>query len=384
MPLPMHGGRSAAPSDVYGRPAASRDPLVDEFFFAPGRGRSVVVNAHAPMRGRSGRPGRGSSSRTRLLAALLAAVVVVAAAAFFVMRSGGSADAMVFKYAFNKGAKQTYALSLSVNVVPAGIPDAQSFEGKVDATLGYEVVETLEDGSSVVDLTLEGLSVTPNPGGFTPGGVEKLTVTIGPDGTVKKVEGSGGIFGAAASALGPSSSPMEADPSDTTGSQALFPQFPANAIAPGDTWEEDTTFPLPFGQNNVTVHTSGKHNGFEEGEFGRVAKMHQSMSTPFDFSFSLAEALGAAGQPGSVPSDVQNAVFKITGDITMDSDSLVIPETGDLVRMDGNGKVSMRMRMEGVPQQPGTPTDFAMEMTMNVSLIRVAGGAAAPADPAAA
>lgn len=370
MPMPQ------APARYTG----ARDVLVDEFVFAPGRGgRGVSIGQSVSAPRGEGR-GLRRSPRSRLLAALLAAVVVVAAAVFFVMRGGGSADAMVFKYAFNKGAKQSYALSLTMTAVPAGVPDAQSFEGKVDATLGYEVVNTLEDGSSVVDLTIDGLTVEPNPGGL-PTDVGKLTVTVGPDGTVKKVEGSGGLFGAAGAVFGPASSPMGADPSDTTGSQFMFPQFPANAIAPGDSWEEDATFPLPFGDQSVTVHTSGKHTGFEEGEFGRVAKMHQSMSSPFDLSFSLAEALaglGGEGAGGPLPPEAQNAVFKMTGDMSMDADSLVIPETGDLVRMDGTGKVSMRMRMEGMPAQPGAPTDVAMDMTMKVSMVRVAGGAAAP------
>jgi hypothetical protein len=378
LPLPRAGAsRDALLTASRDAVVASRDALVDEFYFAPGRGRSVMVGNAASGAARGGR-GFKRSSRSRLLAAMLAAVVVVGAAGFFVMRSGGSAEAMVFKYAFNKGNKQTYALSITLNAVPAGVPDAQSFEGKIDATLGYEVVNTLEDGSSVVDVTLEGVSISPNPSGApVPTEFGKLTVTVGPDGTVKKVEGSGGVFGAAGAVMGPSSSPMGADPSDSTGSQFLFPQFPTNAIAPGDTWDEDATFPLPFGNQSVTVHTKGKHNGFEDGEHGRVAKFHQSMTSPFDFSFSLAEIAGTQG--GAVPPEAQNAVFKITGDMSMDADSLVVPETGDLVRMDGTGKMGMRMQMEGLPSRPGMPTDFAMDVTMKISMIRVSGGAA-PAD----
>jgi hypothetical protein len=387
MPLPGSGeSRSSGVSALYGRSAGSRDALVDEFVFVPGRGRSSTSAGYS-IAAPSGGGGRGfkGSSRNRLLAAILAAVIVVAAAAFFVMRDGGSADAMVFKYAFNQGAKQTYALSLSVNAVPSGVPDVQSFEGKVDATLGFEVVQTLEDGSSVVDVTLEGLSVTPNPGGFVPPDLGKLTVTLGPDGKVKKVQGSGGVFGAAGAALGSMSSPTGGgDPSETAASQFMFPQFPVNAIAPGDEWSEDATFPLPFGDNTITVHTKAKHEGFEESEFGRVAKLHHAVSSPMNVAFSLADLAGSLGEGGgsALPAGAQNAVFRISGDMSMDADSLVVPETGELVSMIGDGKMSMRMQMEGLPSGAETPADFAMNMTMKVSMTRVSGGVAPAAEAA--
>jgi hypothetical protein len=340
-----------------------RDPVsvrpglfVDEFWFT----------LSGPARTRSASP-------RRLRAAVAAGVAVVLVAALLVLRMSGGVEAMVFRYAMAKGDKHTYDLSLSMSGVVAGVPDAPPIQGTVNATLGYEVISS-DGSSSVVELTLSNVRAVPSMGAVP--GESRMRVTIAPDGSVTKVEGSGGVFGAAGASVGSLSS-IPGSPSDTAGSQFVFPQYPSEAVKPGDTWSENTTFPLPFGDNKVTINVSGTHNGFEESPYGRVAKFHHTITSPLDISFTLAEVFsameGAAPPPGA-----ENAAMRITGDLSMDADSLVLPDSSDLVRLDGTGKMKMYMQMKGVPQgADGAPTDIAIDTTMKIAMIRVDGANAA-------
>jgi hypothetical protein len=331
--------------------------FVDEFFFTP-----EISGKGSKARGSLRRPG----SPKRLRAALAAGLAVVLLAGFFVLRMGGGAQGQVFAYALARGDKHTYDLTLTMNAVPAGVPNAQPFEGKVNATLAYEVVDEAADGSSTVAMTLQNMSMEPNMGTAMPNGTT-LRVTIAPDGRVTNVEGAGGVFGAAGASLGA----LPGSPQDTAGSQFMFPQFPSDAVAPGDSWDEESTFPLPFGDNAVTVNVNGKHNGFENSQFGNVAKFHHSTTMPLNISFAFAELAQSMGDAAaSIPPGAENAVMRITGDMSMDADSLVIPDTGELVSLDGDVKMTMHMKMEGLPEGAGAPGDFAFTSTMDVAMLR--------------
>jgi hypothetical protein len=362
--------------------------FVDEFWFSPsGKGAGLgTVRAAGPSL--SGLRVGGRKAPNRLVAALAAGLVVVLVAAFFVVRMSGGAEGQVFAYALAQGEKRTYDLSITINGVAAGVPDAPPIQGTVSATMGYEVVSKEADGSSVVEFTLQNLRSEP-AAAFGPGAAGgSLRVTIAPDGSVTDVEGVGGVFGAAGSSLN-SFSELPGSPSDTAGSQFMFPQYPGEKIAAGDSWDEESSFPLPFGDNTITVKSTGKHNGFEDDpKFGRVGKFHHSISAPMDMEFTMADLFSAMsealeGQAGQVPPEASNAVMKITGDMSMDADSLVIPDTSELVRLDGTAKMSMRMVLEGLPQGAGGPPgDLAFDMTMKITMLRVDGGAPV-ADPAA-
>ena len=173
---------------------------------------------------------------------------------------------------------------------------------------------------------------------------------------------------------------MPGSPSDTAGSQFVFPQYPSNAVKPGDSWSEDSAFPLPFGDNKVTVHMSGKHNGFEESQYGRVAKFHHTITSPLDISFTFADLFASMGEMagGSAPPNgAENAAMRITGDLSMEADSLVLPGTSDLVRLDGVGKMKMHMQVQGIPEGADGSGDVAIDTTMKVAMVRVDGANAA-------
>jgi hypothetical protein len=363
---------------------------VDEFWFGPSaKGAGLSAGRAGPSL--SGLRVGGRKAPNRLVAALAAGLVVVLVAAFFVVRMSGGAEGRVFRYALTQGEKHTYDLSITMTGVVAGITDAPPIQGTITATMGYEVVSTEPDGSSVVNFTLQNLKSDP-PGGFGPGaGGGTLRVKVAPDGSVTDVQGVGGVFGAAGSSLD-AFSDLPGSPSDTAGSQFMFPQYPGGKIAQGDTWNEESSFPLPFGDNTITVKSSGTHNGFvDDPQYGNVGKFHHKISAPLNIEFTLQELFEemskAFGGQGTVPvpAEAANAVMKITGEMTMDADSLVVPDTNEVVRLDGTAKQSMRIVMENLPQGAGGPPgDLAIDMTMKITMLRVDGAANEAASDAGA
>jgi hypothetical protein len=347
---------------------------VDEFWFGPSaKGAGLSAGRAGPSL--SGLRVGGRKAPNRLVAALAAGLVVVLVAAFFVVRMSGGAEGRVFRYALTQGEKRTYDLSMTMSGAAAAVPNAPPIEGQITGTLGYEVVATEPDGSSTIELTLENLRMDP-PSGTLPSGASKMRVKIAPDGSITGIEGTGGVLGA--TGAGMNSALLPQNPSDGPASQFMFPQFPDDKIAPGASWSEDLEVPLPFGDDAIKVHVAGSHVGLEDSKYGQVAKFHHTITSPLDVRFTFAElfeAMGEAlgGSAGDIPAEARDAAMVISGKLNMVTDTLVVPDTTDLVRLDATIDMDMRMTLEGVPPSAGAPEDVAIDMIMKVVMIRTDG-----------
>jgi hypothetical protein len=338
----------------------------------------------------------GLRENPRLVPLALVLLVLVIAAAVVLLRSGGSGDGssgdtaapltdttpVVFKYALAAGQTRTYDMTIDMNFVPRAEGAAQPFSGKVAATMSFNVVKQLPNGAIVLDVAITNVKIDPAPQGTPPTDGSRMRVTLAPDGRVLYFEGDGNLFGASGGGTGS----LFAGSSQATGkaeSQFLFPQFPTEAVKQGDEWTESSSFPLPFGGDEITINTKGVHRGFEDSSYGRAAKIQYTIQSPFDIAMRLADlAKVAAEQTGgeqiAVPPEVANAVFKLTGNMTMDAENLVLPETGDLVKLVGTMKASMALAIEGLPssQAGGAPSSMEFDTTMTMSITRTDGATA--------
>jgi hypothetical protein len=318
---------------------------VDEFVFAPESSARLRISAR-PLAGK------------RLLAGTLA-VLIIALTGFVVLSSPQEAQAVVYRYAFKLGETRTYDLQMTVDVTPTGIPDAQPFKGKLGGAVGLDVVEQREDGSAVVELTMSNLTFEPSIGaaGFDPG---TLKLSVAPDGRISSVEGTGGILGAAGAAM---RSPVTSsgNPTDTASNQFLFPQFPAKGVKPGDSWTESSTMTFPFGDDAITMNVEGTHDGFEDTTYGEAARLKHAVKSPLDLTVPLKD----------IAPELQAGAVKITGDLSMTTTSLVLPDTSDLVSMDGTITTAMQMVFEGAPALAAQPLSFTA--TMGVKILRIDG-----------
>jgi hypothetical protein len=234
------------------------------------------------------------------------------------------------------------------------------------------VLSRQEDGSATIQLSLRNVLFEPDPGNVPfKGG--KMRVRVAPDGRLTKIEGQGGIFGAAGAALNATLAGAGGVSSDTAGSQFFFPQFPKTAVQPGDTWEDDDQMAMPFGGDKIAVHTKGRLNEYEDTHYGRAAVVEHTVDAPYDIEFTVAEMVKALGSRLAVPVPVgaEGGRFKISGTSEMHSESRVIPETGDLVHLNGRADMTMKMSSEGIPDVPSEP--FELKMKMKMAFVRVDG-----------
>lgn len=334
-------------------------PLVDEF--------------HA-----GGPPPR--APRSRFLALPLALALIAGAAGVLVLRSSPSAEAQVFRHAFQAGETRTYQMTMDLTATPEGIPDTETIEGSVQATMRMTVVSSYEDGSGVVEIDISDVRMEPAQPGV-PTELGTLRVTVDPDGSISDVEGAGGLL--SMTGVDPMSGFTSGGGSDASSSQFFFPQYPADAIAPGDTWSESTTVPLPFGDDQLTIDVGGELLGYEGTRYGRAARLGYDIDMPMDMSFSMQELFDAMlaftrefGPPGEAvsppPAEFRDARFVFSGGMQMNAESLVIPDTSDLVQLDGTADMRFTVKLEGVPDGLlGDSNEMTIDAELKMSMVRV-------------
>ncbi len=318
--------------------------------------------------------------RGRLLPALIAGLLVSGAAGYFAInKSFNDGELVSFRYSYASGDKRTYDMTMEMNMKPAGLPDAAPFEGTMNATMNLDVVSKAEDGSTVIDIKMSNVALQPNLNAG-PGDVGKMRVTIAPDGRVTRVEGVGGPFGAAGIDVGSFLNIPGGGATDGASSQFLFPQFPSEGVRPGDSWTEETVMPLPFSDVPIKVKTEGTFEGYQQTLYGQAARMHHVVTMPMNFDFTLAQlfqSMAAVTEGGAppVPLEAQSARFVVSGSMKMITDSLVLPDGGDIAKMVGTTDMDLNMRIDGVPadQLEGSPGEFSMAGTTKMTIIRTDG-----------
>lgn len=339
-------------------------------------------------------------TRSPLFVALLSVVVIAAAVAVVLTRGTENAEAVTYRHAFTDGQTRTYDLSMTMDMEPVDVPGQEPITGRMTGTMTMSVVEVNDDGSAVVDMTVSNIQVqgvSPDQAPFEGKREQTVRMTIAPDGRVVSVESGSLDF----LPIGAPGLAGETSPTGGSSSQFFVPQFPNGGIVPGDTWtetrevplmdeetkaqfeQEDVPVPLPTdGSMEVTVE--GRHDGFEETDYGRAARIHQDIHMPMDFEFPLGAFFaafiegfgGTSGRPGqpapTVPPELMEAVMVMQGNMDMAADTLVRAADGDLVRMDGEMDTDMRIEMRNLPDElsQGAPSEFAMRGTMTMHVIR--------------
>jgi hypothetical protein len=339
-----------------------------------------------------------SGSRRRSIPIVIILLVGLIAAAVIYLKPTGSkpeppapsveapslADStpVLFRYAFEKGDARSYDMTIHMNLVPKGGEGAgaQAFTGTITSTMTINVVKRLADGGSVLDVSINNVKLDPPPNGADiPTGGAQMRITLAPDGRVLYFEGTGGFLGGIGSAAnGMFAGSTQA--SNEAQSQFLFPQFTDTAVKPGDTWKETSSLALPFGDSKTIVTATGKHLGYQNSSYGRVAKLDYKVQSPLNYEFARADlAKIAAGSqaPGSDPVAAQpgleNARFTIAGNMVMHANTLVLQKTSDLIKLEGTMKATMRIGMEGVPQlaESGQPQSIEFDQTLKMTIVRI-------------
>lgn len=312
----------------------------------------------------------------------LSFVVLVAAVVGLVVRGPQTAEALVYTYAFEPGQTRVYEMKMDMKVTPQGLPEmGQAIDGALNGTLKAKVtmktVEVRKDGSAVLELTMSNLRGTGPLGVGAQIGSQTMRMHVSSNGEILGVDGQG-LFGA----LDPTMmfGVSTGDAGGTFGSTSLFATFPDKALKPGDTWTQTQRIPFPFGDQELTVSTSGEHEGFEDSSFGRVARMSMTIRMPFNIAFNFADILSFAAKVGGraveseVPAELRSARMVMSGGMNGDMTALMPPGRGDLVKMVADMKMDLGTNIENVPAAftQGAPQSFKMLADMRMEMVRIA------------
>ncbi len=303
-------------------------------------------------------------------ALVLSFVVLVAAVVGLVVRP---ADAHVFRYVLEPGQTRTYSMSMRSVFTPQGIAGfAESIDETMTGRMTIKVVEVRTDGSTLFDLSLFELSVSSSSAPPESGSMRML---VSNSGKLIDIEGTGILGGFDFGAL---LGVANKESGETFGATSILPSFPETAIGPGDTWTETEEVPLPFSDTKLQVNVRGEHQGFQDTTYGRAARVFTKTSAPFDFGFSFADILQLAGE--ALPAELNAPEIRafrmvVSGKMLGDLTALVVPDTGDLVRMQMDMKMNFGFRFENAPAEfalSGGPESFSMLGDMRMKLDRIA------------
>lgn len=310
--------------------------------------------------------------RQGLPALLLSFGVLVAAVVGLAVRPA-TAESLVYTYALEPGQTRTYAMSTRMLFTPQDIPDfTETLDETVTGKLTMKVLEVRSDGSTLIDFSMSEVSTTGTDTSDGDVDAGSMRMLVSKSGELLDIEGSGDLFGGfdLGEFMGVS------DDGSSVGATNVLPTYPSKPIGPGDTWTESADVPLPFGNESMHMTATGEHQGFQETNYGRAARMHMKMSTPLNLGFSFADLLSGTGEqlPDLAGSGFEAARMVMNGSLRGDATSLVTPGTGDLVKMQMDMKMNFSMRMENVPAElmQGAPTNFSMLGDMRMKLDRIA------------
>jgi hypothetical protein len=281
-------------------------------------------------------------------------------------------SATVYAYSLTAGHSRDYSMSMRMTFTPKGIPSVGAITAAATGKMGVKVVEVRDDGSVVFDLTVSDVKTTPaDPSGAA---IDDETIRM----TISK---SGKIISVTGGAL-PGFDPTElvgiedAEGKASIGSSSLFPVYPADAIEEGDTWRTSDSVKQPFGNPPVRVTTSGRHLGFLDTTYGRVARVKVNTKTPVDFGVGFDKLLGAVGQqaPAGLPPEFGKIRMVMNGVADGDLTARVLPEDGDVVAMVYLLKLNMTMKFENAPPSAAGafPPNIGMVGDMTMKLDRIA------------
>ena len=320
-------------------------------------------------------------------------IVVLVAAVVALFLGPQAVEARVYSYALEVGQTRVYAVSMQMSLRPQGfsVPgEDEAIDETITGKMTMTVVDVAADGSAAIEMTMTEMT----GGASAAGPSEPIQVRVSKTGEVLSVEG-GGLPGIDLSTLlGGSGSGS----SSSLGSMNIFPVYPSDAIAPGDSWTEDLDVPLPFGDGKMHITSSGKHEGFEDTRYGRAARVRMTYDAPMDLSFTFADLMGMLSEaftsggtgssgtgtsgpgkpPGTaMPPGLDRTRMVIGGRMDGDMVARAIPETGDLVGMQVDMDIDISMRVENVPQElsvlmSGMPSSFEMVGDITMTLDRIA------------
>ena len=289
-------------------------------------------------------------------------VLLIAVGVVFVLPKGGGGRALAL--GFQQGGDLTYRMSMGMDGSISIAGQSAPFRMQVNATVSMKVQSVDSNGNATVNVSIKNISFKSDPAvpyDTVPKTLDQ-TMVIAPDGRI--LEGGLGL------------SSVGAGGQTAPGWDQFAPLLPSEAVAPGDTWSQDTDVPLPFGDDTMHVSTESKLLAFADEDGREVAVVKTSTKVPFDFTVSLVDILKTTGESAEdvgIPagSDLQIAYG---GDMTMETTSRLDTTSKQLLGSVSDGTMNIKFHFENLPPEAGPdPGEATLTGTFTYSETKVAG-----------
>ena len=226
-------------------------------------------------------------------------LILLAGAALLLAGCGAAAqsDQVALQYDFNAGDRYVYDLSLDMQAEVTGPAfDQQDVpqDAALDARLSVEVTEVDDAGVATLELLVEDATMTVDgetkEASETPH--EPFTIQVDQDGKVISANGNPlkpeGTEGSLPDGF---MDRLPFDPSQFAPQTDVI--FPEEGIAkPGDSWTSQTTYPIPFLDQQIVVETSGELDSISDRDGRQVANLTFNVDAPVDLTIDFGKLFG--------------------------------------------------------------------------------------------
>lgn len=308
-------------------------------------------------------------ARRRPVGLIVGVVVAVLAlvAGFVAFTSLGGdeqrASAQPLSLAFTKGESRTYAIHMTMDgqiEASETLGGSQSLQMEMTETMTWKVVSVHEDGVATVRVTIDEISGSVN-GIEMPaetGDVPAIEMQIAPDGRVLT---AGGLSFAGFDQTGGAGFP---------GMGQMTPLLPDGPVEPGDTWTEEFSQDIPFGEGSIEYTATNTFERYEDVDGVQAAVITSAYQVPMDFRIDFGKLLetmgGAEGITGAT--GLAGASIAYGGEGSFGMTSWIDLEAKEMLKMSSSGSFDMTMSFQGVAgledAQMGFTGDFTQDLTL--------------------
>ncbi|HET9722504.1 MAG TPA: hypothetical protein VFR44_01535 [Actinomycetota bacterium] len=297
-------------------------------------------------------------------------VVVLALVAGFVAFTtlGGdeqSASAQPLSLVFTEGQSRTYTIHMTMDgQMEAGemLGGSQPLQMDMTETMTWKVVSVDRDGIATVRVTIDSVSGSVN-GIEMPSGAEQdmpsIDMQIAPDG---RVLSAGGLSFAGFDQTGGAGFP---------GMGQMTPLLPDGPVEPGDSWTEEFSQDVPFGEGTIEYTATNTLERYEEVNGVEAAVVTSSYTVPVDFRIDFGKLLesmgGAEGITGATGMSEASIAYGGEGSFVMTS--WIAREAKEMLKMSSSGSFDMTMTFEGVPGVDAAEVGFTGSFTQSLDLV---------------
>ena len=305
--------------------------------------------------------------RTGLVVGTLVVVLAVIAGIVGFTVLGGedeSANAQPLALSFTPGQSETYTMHMTMDgTMSAGelLGGDQPITMDVTQVVTWETTTVDDEGVATITVTVDEMSgsvngiAIPSDASATP----PMEIQVTSDG---RILSAGGMSFAGIEQTGGASFP---------GMGQMTPMLPDEPVAPGDTWTEDFSQEVPFGEGTIEFTSTSTLERYEDVDGVNAAVITTEFTVPMDFTLDFDELLATIAGDEGLPTGatgLAGAQIAYGGEGSFTQTAWVDVEEGEMLRSTSAGSFDMTIAFTGVELFEGIDIAFTGDFTQDLTV----------------